>query len=229
MAKEIGETAHVGGRRKGTRETNTGSGNGGAFNFGAKFAVDDPETQSQTPARDHKTVRFAHRKGSLVTRWFEDADLDSSGLVSIRVNNWQLRDIEAEAWEVLTYFNDYEPFLFQRDHKLVEIVTDNLGRLTIRNVTKDRLKLLLSREANFQRGKKKRAGVSPTRELVRAMMADHPLPVPTLLGVISAPIYDSTDKLDTEPGYQEGTRCYLHLADGLGRGSIADAVRLIDE
>jgi putative DNA primase/helicase len=138
-----------------------------------------------------------------------------SQLPVIIVNGRPLRDIAADAWDALRRANE-PPFLFQRGHLLVDIISNDQGQSTLRTLDKPALKGILDRVANFVAVD--RQGPQPARppaDVVADLMAAKELPLPLLKGIIQAPKLTPTGTLVTGSGYQPETGFFLELEEGL--------------
>ena len=143
----------------------------------------------------------------------EDTDADHS-LPVIQISNRFMRDISAESWGVIESDNQ-PPTHFQRAGLLVDLTQDDNGQPTIRTLDKAAFLGILDRIADFM--KETKEGPRPTRppsHVVADMMATKNIPLPILLGIVEAPVFDASGRLATDTGYQPETRYYLELPEG---------------
>ena len=152
-----------------------------------------------------------------------EAPCDQEGRPTIIVSGRYMRDISSDAWNAIVAANE-PPFLFRRGRELVDIVEDVAGHPILRTLDKRVFKGYLDRIANFQ--SIDREGKSyPTRppgDVVEDMLTAKDLPLPSLHGLIHAPIFSPSGMLCRTLGYQRETSGYLFLREGI---SLPDVVQ----
>jgi putative DNA primase/helicase len=155
----------------------------------------------------------------------ESADAESDGehsLPVIGISNRFMRDISAEAWEVIESGNQ-PPRLFQRGHLLVDMSRDDKGQPEIRTLDKAAFLGILDRRADFMSETKD--GPKPARppkDVVADMMSAKDIPLPILIGIVEAPVFDTSGRLATNSGYQPETRLFLELPEGQPLPAISE-------
>ena len=94
----------------------------------------------------------------------------------------------------------------------MDITQNDNGHPSIRTLDRPAFLGILDRLADFM--KETKEGPKPDRppkDVVADMMAAKELPLPILLGIVEAPVFDSSGRLTTRSGYQPETRYYLEL------------------
>ncbi len=140
----------------------------------------------------------------------------------IRISNRWMREISQEAWQVIESANE-PPTLFQMGRVLVDMYRDDHGQPKVRTLDKAAFLGILDRRANFM--SETRDGPKPARppnDVVADMMAAKDIPLPILLGIVEAPMFDSSGRLVTTSGYQPETHHYLELPIGQPLRAISE-------
>ena len=175
---------------------------------GAGIPVDAAKAQLQQVLKELRSAADYAMESPLV-----DADAERS-LPVIKISDRFMRDISADAWVIIESANQ-PPSLFQRGHLLADMAQDDKGQPTIRTLDKAAFLGILDRLADFMA--ETRDGPKPARppkDVVADMMSSKNIPLPILLGIIEAPVFDSSGHLATSLGYQPETRYYLELPKG---------------
>ncbi len=133
----------------------------------------------------------------------------------IQVNNRQLRDIIADAWDAVHAANQ-PPALFRRSGGLVRLVCDEQAP-RIETADENAAYATLIRAADWV--KVTGSGISnvpPVRNVARDMLAVPDPALPLLEAVVTAPIFGRNSELLATPGYHQHDRVWLRPLAGLG-------------
>lgn len=157
---------------------------------------------------------------------------EASGLPVIETNGPRLREKAHAALAALVRGND-PPRTFVRGGQLVRIFVDEHERAAVRALDTHALRGILERSANFISSSKKRGrlAVGPPMDVVNDLLA---LPewgdLPTLEGLVTAPVVAPCGTICTRPGYLPEVGLYYHEPDPRpiqGMGDEAQARRLL--
>ncbi|MFB3882441.1 MAG: hypothetical protein ACE149_14335 [Armatimonadota bacterium] len=139
----------------------------------------------------------------------------------IRVNNRQLRDVVADAWQSVHAANS-PPTLFRRSDSLARLMHGD-GEPHLLLADEPAIYGLLARAADWVRVSDDAVvSVHPVREVARDMLA-YPDPSLGLLdGVVGAPVFDSAGHLISRPGYHAQARLWYHQDADLRLPEVPD-------
>ncbi|MDA1129149.1 MAG: hypothetical protein O2913_10685 [Chloroflexi bacterium] len=146
----------------------------------------------------------------------------------IGISNRFMREISAEAWQVIESSNQ-PPRLFQRGHLLVDMSRDDKGQPEIRTLDRAAFLGILDRRADFMSETKD--GPKPARppkDVVADMMSAKDIPLPILSGIVEAPVFDASGRLSTDTGYQPETHLFLDLPEGQTLPAISEIPTLAE-
>ncbi len=198
-----------------------------------------------------KTPRLPWTSSNSPTSGAEDAEasipaeiLPQRVLPTIVASDRELRDVSRDVIEALREGNN-PPELFVRTGQMVNVVQDEDGRHSIREVTEAFLRGRMSRCANFSRqwgreGMKSQSPTNPPIDVVRDVLALSPAEwrFPALETVTEAPLLRADGTVLSAPGYDPQTRVFyppcpelpdLHVPHDPITDEVSEAVRLIDE
>ena len=154
---------------------------------------------------------------------------DRGPLPSIVATDRELREISQDALDALRVGND-PPELFVRSGQMVNVIEDEDGRHSIRDVSEAFLRGRMSRSANFCRmfagrsGEGQRVPTSPPIDVVRDVMALPPTEwrFPALESVTESPILRPDGTVFRTAGYDPFTRTVYAPSAGLRLPPIPD-------
>lgn len=156
---------------------------------------------------------------------------------SIVVTNRQLRDLVRDARKAVEATN-VPPTLFSHQGDVVSLreVDD---RKVMERMTPDSMRVMLADVADWLRmSEKGPRSVSPPQEVVRSVLATEWGALPSLRGIVEAPILRGDGTVVTEPGYDAMSKLWLHLPKGLrlpdirhapGDETVRRAARFLDD
>jgi len=131
----------------------------------------------------------------------------------IRVNNRQLRDVIADAWQAVHAANR-PPTLFRRSGGVARLVLDDGARIELADEATTYG--FLARAADWVRVTEDAVvSVSPVRDVARDMLAYPDSSLGPLDSVVSAPVFGASGKLITEPGYHAEAQVWYQRDQGL--------------
>jgi len=141
----------------------------------------------------------------------------------IRVNNRQLRDIIADAWQAVHAANR-PPVLFRRAGSLARLILGD-GDPHIALADEAAVYGLLARSADWVRVTDDAVvSVSPVRDVARDLLAYPDVALGPLDGVVCAPVFDASGTLISQAGYHAGARLWYHQASELALDQLPSAV-----
>lgn len=143
-----------------------------------------------------------------------DAPIASEGRPRIAVNDRQLRDIVADAWNACGEANS-PPTLFRRGGRLVKLV-DGGDAAAVAPMTEAAMLHRLSKVADWvkETGRGDRAA-QPPRDVPRIMLAEPDEQIPALDDITASPVFDAGGRLVRGPGYDAESRLWI------GSGELA--------
>ena len=151
-----------------------------------------------------------------------------TGLPEIRLDNRQLRDVLAEAWQALHAANS-PPVLFQRSGSLVRLqeIRDRkepeAWEMVINLADQYALLGRLAEVADWVRmGREGLVNASPPREIAAVMAACVDPKLPVLAGIAATPFFNRRGRLVTEPGYHPEEAVWFQPAPGLSLPPIPE-------
>lgn len=144
-------------------------------------------------------------------------------LPRIQINNRQLRDLAADAWQAIDDDNAISPSLFTRGGELVRIA-DCDGQLCIDPHDEASIIGHLARAADWIRVNDKGASsVTPPKDLARDLLA-YPAPrLPRLEAILRTPVFAASGELLCKDGYHAGHGLWLEGISSLGLPAIPQA------
>jgi len=199
---------------------------------------------SKSPRAPWTTAANSTSPEPLPTSQLAVDDVAPRALPTIVVNDRELRDVSRDVIEALRIGND-PPVLFVRTGQMVNVVQDEDGRHSIREVTESFLRGRMSRCANFCRvwgreGMKSNSPTNPPLDVVRDVLALSPAEwqFPALESVTEAPVLRPDGTVFTTPGYDAATRVFyppcvdlpeIHVPHEPIFDEVYEAVSVIDD
>lgn len=150
---------------------------------------------------------------------------------SIVVNGRQLGELTEVAINALEKWNE-NPHLFRRDQKIVRISGDKKGRPIIEEADEFTIRWALDKCACWYMTQGKNPIKIPTippLHLIRNVIREPSLELPTLLGTIEVPTLRRDGSIITEPGYDEKTGLYYSPAPNQTIPEIPDDPTPLDQ
>lgn len=144
-------------------------------------------------------------------------------LPEVQVNNRQLRDIIADAWDAVHAKNDpavssggRHPFLFLRSGGLVRLSSGEHGQ-EIEPMEESSVFGMLARVADWMRVTDEACiDTSPVKDVARDMLVYPDERLPPLDSVATTPLFGASGDLVTKPGYHRAERLWFQPEDNLG-------------
>lgn len=141
-----------------------------------------------------------------------DNEAPASGLPEIKVNGRRLRDITADAEDVIRAECARDPDLFALGKAWVQV---SESKTEAAHLSQDKLKSWLDRHADFtsydKDGNPKPA--RPPGDVVKDLLALPDPPLPRLSGIARAPVFLSGGRLLASEGYDPESRLLMRLGD----------------
>lgn len=149
------------------------------------------------------------------------------GKPSIVANNPDLDNLASQVWKCIKQLNE-PPFLFRREGRLCRIEAGDNGAPVPVTVDVHRMNFLLVEQFDWIKIKRiknddgeevlEEVSVRPPKDLAAHLVADPDPPVPTLLRIVTAPVFSTTGRLPDKPGDYADGMLYLppkslHLAE----------------
>jgi putative DNA primase/helicase len=144
----------------------------------------------------------------------------ATALPAIDASDLDLPRITDAAWAALLAANE-PPVIFRVGPTLVRLEPDDEALPVLRPLTLDRLTHRLARVATWRRGAGLEAPLARLPEyVVRDMLARPDPPLPAVVRVVAAPVFDADGDLLSKPGYHAAAQIYYSPL----RGVIVPAV-----
>lgn len=129
----------------------------------------------------------------------------------IDITERNLPEISRQGWDSLVQANS-PPYIFRYANNLVRVVNRGEERIFIEVLDGKRLRHELARCAEFIFMKKDQAIIDlPPTYLVDDMLAEPTPPLPSLLKIVSSPVFSKDGELRIQNGYDPLSRCYLDI------------------
>lgn len=158
----------------------------------------------------------------------------AGGLPEIDLEIVELKALSDLAWAALLKRNE-PPYMFRRAGQLVRLDTDEKGRITTVPMTTATMAHEVRRAAIWTF---KGNPSNPPRDLASDMLEQRGLPLPPLNYLVTVPVFSTSGKLNTEPGYdpasavlyvpEKGFRA-RPLPSRVTDSDVSDAVRFITD
>jgi hypothetical protein len=135
-------------------------------------------------------------------------------VVSIVVNNLQLREKTTLTLDALRQYNGTDPFIFQQGDVLVRLRT---GGTSTQILTEESLRHVASRAANWFRTDEHGAqhAITPPSDIMSDLLATLDPKLPSLVAFRTVPYFAPDGRLIIERGYNADTRIYLSYPPSL--------------
>jgi 5S rRNA maturation endonuclease (ribonuclease M5) len=145
----------------------------------------------------------------------------NAGKPSIIVTDRQMEDLVQETWEAVLAAND-PPTVFRHNGRLARIF-DTGSSLYIEDMTDDQVRHLLYTTADwYKQGPQGLKHAKPPRELPRDLLAKPHPDLPSIEGIVTAPVFSSDGDLIDRPGYNPETRFWYDKPAGFDMPTVPD-------
>jgi hypothetical protein len=153
-----------------------------------------------------------------------------SEVPAVQINLRQHREVVDDACSALEGENSKRPEVFYRSGEVVTVTTDERDRVVIVPVGEARMRLVISRCADFV--SETQSGFSPVvppKDVIHSILANKGLKLPALKYVTTTPILVKNGRIIDKAGYDASSGVYLCPTDGIPsiplKPSKEDAVR----
>lgn len=156
----------------------------------------------------------------------------------LKINDRQLRDIGSDAIRFLCEAN-LPPILYTRSGALCQVIIDERGLPSIREVTVEIMISQLAKTADFvnetEHGLK---NIVPPKSIAFYVLAEGNWPFPALEAITCCPTIRQNGTIMQNPGYDENTMLYYHNSEGSevmgvsespSQDNLETALNLVDE
>lgn len=151
---------------------------------------------------------------------------------AIQVNDRQLSEVIADTLETMADANVKNPSVFVRGGALVRVTKDENEWCVIQEISAGALLGILADIADWETVSSNEDGVEtakpadPPRNVISAVLERGEWPFPGLVGIVNAPVFSRSGKLQSKPGYDIDTR--LYMASNVELGDITPTQERIE-